>query len=212
MALLKKETLADQAAGEIARRIIGGELAAGERLTEEGLGRELGISRTPLRDALRRLEAEGLVEALPHRGCRVREWSAEGVRDLFEARSRLEAMMLELSLPAIPRRLLREWRETLAASPACPEPEKRRVSREVDEAMHQAVAGFCPNRTLGELLAQMLRRTAPFRNYRTATLPAVDQLTAERLELIDAMLANETERAQRLLAEHVRQGSGVVAG
>lgn len=210
MTMLKKETLADQAAEVLSRRIISGELPGGMRLTEEMLCRQLGISRTPLRDALRRLDAEGLVEILPHRGCRVTEWSAESIRELFDARSRIEAVMLELSLPEMPAELLEEWRRALIASLEKPEEERRRISRGIDEELHQGIADYCPNRCLADILRRMLKRTAPFRNYRTSVAPAVDELSAERLRLVEAMIAGDPRPARDLLRRHIRAGGDIV--
>jgi DNA-binding GntR family transcriptional regulator len=82
---------ASVAATELIREaIIDGRLAPGERLKEEELARELGISRTPVREALLLLQADGLVEATPNRGATVRAHTAEDLDDLYQLRALLE--------------------------------------------------------------------------------------------------------------------------
>lgn len=84
------ESVVDRVYAVLRQRIVGGELARGARLRQEALAEELGISRTPLREALRRLAAEGLVEFHPNRGAQVAELSQEAVRSAYEARLILE--------------------------------------------------------------------------------------------------------------------------
>jgi DNA-binding GntR family transcriptional regulator len=84
------ESVVDQVYAVMRERILEGELARGARLRQEALAEELGVSRTPLREALRRLAAEGLVEFLPNRGVQVTDLSPEAVRAAYEARLALE--------------------------------------------------------------------------------------------------------------------------
>lgn len=82
----------DTAYNLIRLRILDGSMQAGSRLVEKDIAIDLSTSRTPVREALRRLEAEGLVEVLPHRGARVTDWSKEDLRELYDIRAVLEAM------------------------------------------------------------------------------------------------------------------------
>jgi DNA-binding GntR family transcriptional regulator len=82
---------ASAAAGEVIREaIIDGRLAPGERLKEEELARELGMSRTPVREALLMLESEGLVESIPRRGATVRTYAVGDLDDVYQLRALLE--------------------------------------------------------------------------------------------------------------------------
>jgi DNA-binding GntR family transcriptional regulator len=83
-------SVADRVYGALREQILAGEMAAGERLHQEALSEQLGVSRTPLREALGRLAAEGLVELLPQRRARVAELRPEDVRAAYEARLVLE--------------------------------------------------------------------------------------------------------------------------
>src|SRR5579862_3141605 len=85
-------TLADRAFGALHEAILAGHLAPGERLPIEELGIALGMSAMPIREALRRLDAAGLVENIPHRGARVTQLSLPDLRDVYEARLALEPL------------------------------------------------------------------------------------------------------------------------
>lgn len=82
---------AEQAAVQLRRAILDGELAPGARLGEVELAAQLGMSRTPVREALRSLSAQGLVEILPNRGARVVRWSATDLQEIYELRAMLES-------------------------------------------------------------------------------------------------------------------------
>jgi DNA-binding GntR family transcriptional regulator len=87
---LRIETVVDRVYDEVRRRIVEGELGRGTKLRQEALADALGVSRTPLREALRRLAAEGLVEFHPNRGATVATLTAEDVRSAYEARLAFE--------------------------------------------------------------------------------------------------------------------------
>ena len=94
---LEKTNLSEQAYRLLTERILNGKYPAGTRLTEEALAAEFGISRTPLREALRRLTTEGLLEALPKRGLRVTSPTEAEIAELFECRSMIEPPALACS-------------------------------------------------------------------------------------------------------------------
>lgn len=97
--MIPRLTLTDAATTALRDRILAGTLAAGEPLRQEALAAELGVSRIPLREALQRLEAEGLVVLLPHRGAVVAELPVDDVRELFELRAMLESDLIRRAVP-----------------------------------------------------------------------------------------------------------------
>src|SRR5690606_6928498 len=103
---LESRSLAQQAAEVVRRRILSGEIKPGEKLREEKLAGELGISRPPLREALRLLESEGLLEALPRRGVTVAPLSEKDAWEIATLRSALERTAMELALPVSPEQLV----------------------------------------------------------------------------------------------------------
>lgn len=96
---LKRRTTAVMVADELRRRIIAGHFREGEQLRQEAVAGELGVSRIPVREALKQLEAEGLVTLVSHRGAVVSKLSPEEIAELFELRAVLEAWLLGLAVP-----------------------------------------------------------------------------------------------------------------
>ena len=96
-----RRTVAASAADAIRQKIFDGALKDGEPLRQDLLAAEFGISRTPIREALVQLEAEGLIRIEPHRGAIVRGASVEDIEETFELRCALEPVLLERSAPAL---------------------------------------------------------------------------------------------------------------
>jgi DNA-binding GntR family transcriptional regulator len=96
-----RRTLTDAAADALRERILRGGMAAGTPLRQEAIARELGVSRIPLREAFLRLEAEGLVALLPHRGAVVAELPLDDVAELFELRASLESDLIRRAVPRL---------------------------------------------------------------------------------------------------------------
>ena len=210
MAVLQKTSLAEQARDALLQAIVTGKLAAGTRLTEEGLCAEYAISRTPVRDALSRLEADGLVERLPARGYRVVHLDLAAVRELLEARQELEMTILERRFDHLDRAALAELRDELAA--ADPEaPDALDFARSCDDRLHALIGDACENRFLREFHAGLLRRRLPYRDFRNSPgeVPAAE-LKQERLAILDALLAADRERAAVLLRDHLERGRAAV--
>ena len=206
---LMKRSLAEQAYLELVQKIMEGRLDGGARLTEEGLCREFGISRTPVREALRRLAEEGLIEALPRRGYQVCRPDPEAVEELFACRAMIEPLALKSAISRIPEAKLAGWKRRLEE--AAPE-ERIPVALAADASLHSLITEYCTNRCLGEIAARLIRRTAPFRNLRSCSVAPGDEFdpVRERLDLFELLLKRDYEPAAAKLAEHIRGGSSVV--
>jgi DNA-binding GntR family transcriptional regulator len=96
---IQRQTTVTLVADELRRRIMSGALAEGQQLRQEALAADLGVSRIPIREALRQLEAEGFVAIASHRGAVVSKLSLDEIAELFELRIRLETWLLELAIP-----------------------------------------------------------------------------------------------------------------
>src|SRR5688500_18511519 len=107
-------TLADVAGSRLRAAILSGALGPGDKLVEEQLCADFGIGRAPLREALRLLTQQGLVERLPRRGSRVADWSPDEILQLFALRHVLERHAIETALPlADPQAALKPVRRVL---------------------------------------------------------------------------------------------------
>lgn len=99
MARVERQSLTDQIVADIRQQIVSGALPEGMPLRQERLAAELGVSRIPLREAIGRLEAEGLVASVMHKGAVVSTLSLDEIRELFEIRVQLETWLFSLAIP-----------------------------------------------------------------------------------------------------------------
>jgi len=147
-------TLVELAEHRVRDAILSGTLQPGEKVVEEQLCADLGISRAPLREALRLLAQQGLVEHVPRRGSRVAEWSSTDILQLFALRHVLECHAIETALPlADPESALQPVRASLEAM--------RTATDELDRddahrRFHAAVVGLADNRQLDIALEPVL--------------------------------------------------------
>lgn len=204
--VLKKVSLAELAYRELVRAVIDGSLAAGERLAEEQLAERFGISRTPVREALRRLNEEGLVETVPRAVSGICRPEPAEIEALFDCRARSNRWRWNWPGGKFRRTGCRELAWALEQAERSSD---RAGALEVDEALHGTIAESCPNRPLAEIVERLIHRTAPFRNWRGFEGDC-GGLFQERRELIQALAGNSAARAMELLAAHIRRGAAAV--
>ncbi len=210
---------AERSAYELIRSaIVENRYTSGERLVEQRIAEEFGLSRTPVREALRRLEAEGLVVAQKNRGARVRPISATEVVDLYGLRMRLESYAAELAATRATDdeiTLLGEAVETfgrirveLGGGPH--DIDGLRRLNTANQAIHRAIVDAARH----DRLAAMLGRTVDIPLvFRAFSIFGPDEL--ERSDLFhrlicDAIRRRDGARAARLMGEHIQHGLDAV--
>jgi DNA-binding GntR family transcriptional regulator len=148
----------DDAYHELRRRIIDGSYAPGERLIEERIAGDLGISRTPVRHALARVAAEGLVRSLPNRGAVVRSFTTDDLIQTFELRALLEGHAAERAAGQRSADQIADLQQiqadldAVAAQEFADHAEQARLLVEHNQRFHRAVLSTSGNARLGELL------------------------------------------------------------
>ena len=153
-------SVVDVVAEELRALILSGSLKPGERLVEERLTERFGISRPPLREALRMLEQEGLIERRPRRGTIVTALDADDVREIYTLRWALERLAIELVLPVEDPSLLEPLRAAVADMKSAAAAGDREALLEANMAFHLALCSLPGHRRLlraYESLIQQLR-------------------------------------------------------
>jgi DNA-binding GntR family transcriptional regulator len=152
--MARPATLVEVAGHRLRDAILSGQLVPGQKIVEEQLGADLGISRAPLREALRLLAQQGLVEHLPRRGSRVADWSPTDILQLFELRHVLERHAIETALPLPdPQNDLEPVRTALDRMDHAQDALDR---DDAHRAFHAAVVTLADNRQLDFALAPIL--------------------------------------------------------
>lgn len=112
---IPRQSLTSAVSNVLRERILRGELKAGDQLVQHSIATELGLSRIPVREALRQLEAEGLVKIVDHRGAVVSTLSADEIMEMFEVRMLLESHLLRLAIPRMTGEDFEEAENTLTS-------------------------------------------------------------------------------------------------
>lgn len=200
----------------IRRKIMEGDYPPSMRLVEQRIGIDLGLSRTPVREALRRLEAEGLVRSEPNRGAVVRSITVEDIHDIYGLRAQLEAYGAGLAAQ-------RAQAEDLERIDAGIEQfgdaihgldgdslETVRKVHEANEEIHAAIVASARHRRLGNLLARTVDVPLVFQAFRQFDLAQAER-SHEFHQLIRTAIAyRDSPRAANLMTEHILQGRDVL--
>ena len=152
---LLRENTSEAVATAVRRMIVDGELSAGERINEVHLSQHLGVSRTPLREALARLAHEGALDTIPRIGHFVRPLTVEEAEQLYQIRPLLDPEALRMAgLPAKEKiEQLRDLNESITAAKDADE------VINADNEWHIELLSGCPNKILVDLIKQFIRRT-----------------------------------------------------
>lgn len=182
-------------------RILGGSYPPGERLVEAQLSIELGVSRMPVREALRVLAAEGIVSIEPRRGATVATYSAEQVRELVEVRATLEALNAKLAAKRHDPDHIRMLEQILATGSKNSEKTELAKLNQDNNNFHEALAEGAANSILREMVRSLRERTAVI--FAPHTRQRAKQNWEEHAAILRAVVAGDAELASLLAARHV---------
>ncbi|MCE9681239.1 MULTISPECIES: GntR family transcriptional regulator [Halomonadaceae] len=199
-------TLAERVFHELQDAIVRGELAPGSKITEPGLSKTYGISRGPLREAMRRLEAHRLIERVPHVGARVVKLSMKELLELFDVREALESMAARLAAEHMSAEEIAGLREVLALHERQADLKSGEAyyQREGDLDFHYRIVLGSHNRMLMTMLCDDLYYLV--RLYRTqfsASGTRPHRAFVEHHRIVDAIEAGDAELAELLMRRHV---------
>jgi DNA-binding GntR family transcriptional regulator len=184
--------------------ILEGRLEPGAELIEVALAEQLGVSRGPLREAIGRLAAEGLVTVSPRRGAVVRSLSKEEFLELYQVREALERMAVQLAVPRLTDEQFAELASLNEAMEAHAARNEVESFFEANLAFHARLLEASGNGKLEELYRQLLGQLGRYR-LRSLTLRGnLKRSVAEHKAILRAARRGDAERAAQLMAEHIR--------
>jgi len=197
-------TIAEDIFRSLADQIISGRIAPGQRMEEQVVANEFGVSRTPVRDALRQLAATGLVEIKPNRGVTVVDPPIHQLNDMFEALGELEALCARLSaqrMSDIERKkldmIMQECRTAMRGK-------NRKKYADANEKFHKLIYQGSHNQTLEEIAVALWQRLEPFRRSSFFEVRGRMQASLKEHEGISkAILAKNAELAHTMMRDHV---------
>lgn len=207
---LRRRGLHEEIRAKLRSLIIQGRLAPGARLGEVELCETLGVSRTPLREALKLLEGENLVEIRPHRGARVTLLDASETGDLFEAASGIEAFAARLAAERITNEQLDRLNLLQERIEKALREGRLSVYSRLNAEIHRDIVAASGNATLACLHHDLLGRIERARRVALTALGRLEESTREHRAILEALSTGNGAAAAALLGAHVRR-TGEVA-
>ncbi len=201
----KRESLGRLAYERIKGDILDERLLPRQPLIEAELAAKYGVSKTPVREALLSLAREGLVEMSSFRGGRVRDFTADDAREIYELRELLEPFALRRAVPRLTDGDRRSLRDLLDKARAAAEGGDRRELSRLNSAFHSSLVARCRNEKVIEILAH-LRNQVRVMSLRFWNVRATHLREAEQHEaILTAVEAGQADRAAELLGEHISE-------
>ena len=208
---LRRAGLHEQAAERLRAMIVHGTLLPGAPLIESELSEALGISRTPLREALKLLAQQGLVELRANRSAAVRSMRPEQITELFEALAGIERLAAERAAERITPAELHELGALQEAIVRDHRAGQREPYFAANRRIHRLIVEAGRNTALADIHAALLDRAEQVRFFALRLEDRWEQSIAEHQDILDAITARDGDRAGRLLGAHVGHTADTVA-
>lgn len=183
--------------------ILNGKYKENEELKEVSIGEELGVSRTPVREALRQLELEGLVQIIPNRGAFVTGIQANDVHDIYMIRARLEGLCARWACEKITKEQLDDMEENVYLSEFHVKKENIEQMADLDNQFHEILYASCDSKMLEHLLIDYHQYVFRIRKRTLATIERAKASTAEHRGIMEAIKAKDSDRAEKCASEHM---------
>ena len=209
----KNISIADQVYEKLEREILSGKYPRGELLSEQRLSAEMGVSRTPVREAIRRLEQDYILEDSP-RGVIVVGISREEMLEMYEIRLQLEGLMARRAAENVTEEQLGEMRDTLDLQHFYLERERRDSSDQIknlDSRFHELLYAACGSRTYYDLLVRLHKRITKFRMASVRKRSRAEESIREHEAIYAALAAHDPEQAQQAVLNHTRNALASMA-
>jgi DNA-binding GntR family transcriptional regulator len=190
--------------------IINQVLRPGERLMETQLADELGVSRTPVREAIRKLELEGLVVMVPRRGAYVAGISMRDIHEVFQVRGALEALAASLAAERITAEELEEMERQLVKEAEETEANNLKSIVQIDTTFHDIMYKASRNQKLMQMINNLQEQLQRFRSASLARPGRSRTALEEHKKIVEAIAARDTKLAEQLALEHIENAENAM--
>lgn len=198
-----KYSLRGRVFNRVREDILSGKYKENDELKEIAIGEELGVSRTPVREAFRQLELEGLIQIIPNKGAYVTGITMDDVKDIYMIRSKLEGLCASWATEHITKEQLEEMEENIYLAKFHAEKGHFDQMSSLDSRFHEIMYEACNSKMLEHLLKDFHQYV---RRVRNKTLSTVERGLASNMEhqaIMEAIRDNNPEEAERLATLHI---------
>jgi len=195
--------LRDVVFNTLRQAILKGELEPGERLMEIQLAERLGVSRTPVREAIRKLELEGLVNMVPRKGAEVASISEKNLRDVLEVRRALEELAVDLACTRLTGEDIKSLKEINKKFQTVMNSKDATIIAETDEAFHDIIYIGTGNDRLIQMLSNLREQMYRYRLEYVKDKSTRSNLVQEHDIIIQALEERNVEDAKAVIRRHI---------
>ena len=196
-------SLTDEIVDIIRERILKGEYKIGEKIKENQIATELKVSRTPIREAFKQLETEGLIDYIPNRGCFAKGFTRQDIEDIYAVRKALEILAVEWAVSRITSEQIQSLQDQSDLMEFYTARKDSKKVLEINTAFHDVIY----NATGSRFMAQVLRS---YKEYIEQTRKVIfyeqdylEEIFAEHKAVLDAMISRDVEAAKTAMAKHL---------
>ena len=195
--------LRDVVFNTLRKAILTGELKPGERLMEIHLANRLGVSRTPIREAIRKLELEGLVIMIPRRGAEVAQITEKSLKVVLEVRRALDALCAELACDRISEEGMEDLKEACAQFEKATKSKDATVIAKADVALHDIIVAATGNQRLVQLVNNLAEQMYRYRFVYIKDESQHERLIEEHRMIYESIRKKDKEAAARAAKLHI---------
>ncbi len=188
---------------KLRENILNGVYDEGEELKEIAIGKELGVSRTPVREAFRQLELEGLIQIVPNKGAYVTGITPKDVHDIYMIRSSLEGMAAKLAVKNISQEQLEEMEENVYLASFHASKGHMEQMTELDSRFHHILYEACGSKMLENLLQDFHQYVIRIRKKTLSTRERGVASNEEHKAIMEAIKAKDEKKAEKLANTHI---------
>lgn len=206
-------TSSERVVASVREMILDGRLSAGARLGEVELAARLGVSRTPVREALTRLGAEGLVELSPNRGARVATWTRAEIEAIFDLRSALEPRLTALAVGRATADDIEELDDLARQMLQVGLPGRAQdldALVPLNRAFHGRLVELAGHSALANALSAAVKSPLQLRNFHTYDQRSMRRSLAHHVEIVDALRAGDAIWATSVMTAHIHNARAVM--
>lgn len=201
--LADKYSLRGRVFNQIRNDILSGRYKEKEELKEVAIGEELGVSRTPVREAFRQLELEGLIQIIPNKGAYVTGITVKDVHDIYAIRARLEGMAARWACEHITQQQLEEMEEIIWLSKFHAQKEHHDQLAELDNQFHDVLYRSCNSKLLEHQLRDLHQYVIRIRRMTLSNKRRGEASNLEHEELLEAIRSNNPDLAEEVACKHM---------
>jgi DNA-binding GntR family transcriptional regulator len=200
-----KYSLRGRVFNHIREDILSGKFKHGEELKENTIGQELGVSRTPVREALRQLELEGLVRIVPNRGAYVDGITIKDIQDIYVIRSYLEGLCASWACEHITKEQIEELEEIIYLSEFHAKKGHQEQLLDLDNKFHEIIYQASNSKMLNHVLSDFHHYVQRVRKTTLSVMERVTNSNAEHTALLEAIKERDKDKAEKLAQKHIKK-------